>query len=778
MRNRLIINIILSFVVFTTFGQKKKGDKYLSNFLFDKAITAYKNAMIDEDSTVFANLAKAYRMSGDTKNAEYWYKKTLDEPRPDKMDYFYYAQMLIANEKYAQGVEQMKLYKRKSKGADSRAMRYLEDEKYYEKLLVDYEEFEIKKLENVNTKKLDFSPSWFKDSTLLITSTGSKMTSTNEKLNWNQEISTDIYWVKKDSLGQMSRKNIQNLLNSKYSDGSTSWHEPTRTLYFTRNYYTKSDNGLIDEETDNYSRPQLYYATLNENNEVTQVQTFPYNEFLYTTGQPSISEDGKLLFFTSDRKGSSGGTDIFVCRKGADDKWQKPIALSKKINTEGNELFPFYDHGTLFFASNGLPGLGGLDIFAAKVSDDLKVDHVVNLGIPFNTSKDDFSFMRGKDGYGYLASNRAGGMGGDDIYAYTAKTPVYQIAKIQGKVIDAKTSEILPNVTVKIQGGDYSYTVTSDEEGRYEQDIQPRIAYTIAANNEGYKDFSDEFTTVHLPEEEIVIEKDIPLDPILDDVIALNDPKKKNVDPIESTDPNDVHNKDVVFNDNPKVPRKFTDPTNPTDPTNTTNPKYPQNRVDRTGSDPSDSVTKGTEETGGKKKNTSSEDVSNRIVDGTVVDDTDPIDTTDPYEAIKKQLSENEIIMKDVKGLELDASGSYSILFDFDKWNINSVAREKIDKLVTVLKSNKNIKIISFAHTDCRGSDNYNKYLSAKRLSSTVNYLVSKGIDKKRIKGKALGESSPMYECACDKEVGKHCSESTHKSNRRVEFVLSITSVL
>jgi len=778
MRNKLTVNIVLFFVVFSVFGQKKKGDKFLENFLFDKAIAAYKNAMIDEDSTVFANLAKAYRMSGDTKNAEYWYKKTLDEPRPDKMDYFYYAQMLFSNEKYAQGIEQIKLYKRKSKGADSRAMRYLEDTKYYEKLLIDYEQFEIKAIENINTKKLDFSPSWFRDSSLLITSTGSKMTSTNEKLNWNQEVATDIYWVKKDSSGQMIRENIQSLLNSKYSDGSTSWHEPTRTLYFTRNYYTKSDNGIVDEEIDSYSRPQLYYATLNENNEVTQIQTFPYNQFLYTTGQPSISEDGKLLFFTSDRKGSSGGTDIFVSKKGADGKWQKPIALSKKINTEGNELFPFYDHGTLFFASNGLPGLGGLDIFAAKVSEDLKVDHVVNLGVPFNTSKDDFSFMRGKDGYGYLASNRAGGLGGDDIYAYTAKSPVYQIAKIQGKVIDAKTSEILPNVTVKIQGDDYSYTVTSDEEGRYEQDIQPRIEYSIAAKNEGYQNFDDQFTTVELPEEEIVIEKDIPLEPISEQVVAINIPKEKNVDPLDPTknvDPDD-RNEDIVYNDN--VPDKYKNPLDPTnkvdpnDPTNTINPTDPKNKVDRIGDVPHKGVDYNTDEPNKKKKYIPSG--GKDVVDG---DDNNTY-PTDPYEFVKKHLNDDEVIVKNLKDLKLDASGSYSILFDFDKWNINAVAREKINKLVTVLKDNKKIKLISFAHTDCRGTDNYNKYLSAKRLSSTIDYLVSKGINRERIRGKALGESSPMYQCACDEEVGEHCSEKTHKSNRRVEFILSITSVL
>ena len=188
MKNKIFTGLLLLLICSFLFGQRKKGDSYLDRFLFEKAIKAYQIEVENGNSnSVASNLAKAYRLHRDFEKAEEWYAKAIKVPRADKMDYYYYAQMLITNEKYEQGIEQMKVYKKKSRGLDSRPTRYLENEEYYKKLSKDLGKYKVENFEAINTEKAEFSPAWFKDSTLLITSTGMKISSTKEKRNWNSK---------------------------------------------------------------------------------------------------------------------------------------------------------------------------------------------------------------------------------------------------------------------------------------------------------------------------------------------------------------------------------------------------------------------------------------------------------------------------------------------------------------------------------------------------------------------------------------------------------------
>ena len=157
-----------------------------------------------------------------------------------------------------------------------------------------------------------------------------------------------------------------------------------------------------------------------------EIFPFHFNSDEYSTGHPTISADGKTVYFSSDRPGGFGGVDIYVTNLNQDSSWSEPKNLDSLINTEGNELFPFFHNNTktLYFASNGHVGLGGLDIFATQIEGSKMPE---NLGHPINTQFDDFGLIiNHKQKGGFFSSNRKGGEGHDDIYGFTVKKPLVE----------------------------------------------------------------------------------------------------------------------------------------------------------------------------------------------------------------------------------------------------------------------------------------------------------------------------------------------------------------
>ena len=221
----LIISLLIVSSVYHTYGQKAKGDKFFNVNLFGKAIKAYHRALASGDSTIFSELAESYRMHKEYEKAEIWYAKAITKPEAKPIDYFYYAEVLVANQKYEESIKQMRKYQKLSGGADTRSSRFLQDDHYFEKLLHDVGKYEVRNMKEINTSLADFGPSWYKDSTILITSTGVENVSTKKKQNWDQEISTDIYQLTKDSTGQLSKRTrLKGTINTKYYDGPAFWH--------------------------------------------------------------------------------------------------------------------------------------------------------------------------------------------------------------------------------------------------------------------------------------------------------------------------------------------------------------------------------------------------------------------------------------------------------------------------------------------------------------------------------------------------------------------------
>jgi hypothetical protein len=223
---------------------------------------------------------------------------------------------------------------------------------------------------------------------------------------------------------------------------------------------------------------------------------------------PAFSPDGKTLYFASNREGGRGGTDLYMSRMDRRGNFRRVRNMGRALNTPGNEMFPYVsDDRKLYFASDGHPGLGGLDIFEA-VRDGREVN-VTNMGVPLNSSYDDFGLIFINEKEGYVTSNREGGKGDDDIYKFINNSPDFKIANyfVLGKVRDGASGEPLSGAKVKLKDsqGNLLFEGTADEEGIFRHPVKTGQNYTVTAEAEGYLTANDVFSTIGetVPQEEL-----------------------------------------------------------------------------------------------------------------------------------------------------------------------------------------------------------------------------------------------------------------------------------
>ncbi|TDQ12016.1 WD40 repeat protein [Pedobacter metabolipauper] len=285
--------------------------------------------------------------------------------------------------------------------------------------------------------------------------------------------------LERDTLGILLEKGLnlsrlKGALNSKFHDGSAAVF-PDGSIIFTRNNYYK---GRTQQSMDGVNKLKLYTVSGENLNHITE---FPYNSNEYSTGHPTLNKTGDILIFASDRPGGYGGSDLYYCVRAGYGQWTRPVNMGKKINTEGNELFPYLNNDVLMFASTGHPGLGGLDLFEIVLKEMKPVGEPKNMGAPINTSKDDFGIIRAEDGKsGFFSSNRKGN---DDIYKFSKST--YSIT-LKGTVTDAKTRIPLPGSRILLHHLDGTDTIRTNAKGEYMKEIPAETDYEATAQKLGY----------------------------------------------------------------------------------------------------------------------------------------------------------------------------------------------------------------------------------------------------------------------------------------------------
>lgn len=596
--------------------ETEKADKLFARLDYMDAAKEYQK--LEGSPYVYKQIADSYYNIFNSKEAVQWYAKATETPQ-DAETYYRYAQMLKAEGRYEDANKQMQKFASMAP-QDQRAVYFNQDPNYLPKLKSQTKLFDEKVLDINDDKYGSFGGVLADDNSFYFASTRNTARKT---YGTNEEPYLDLYTSTYNANGTFSEPTPVSDLNTKWHDGPAALSPDGNTMYFNSESFNEHKQFERDKENNLKIGQVFLYKAVKEDGKWGEAQLLPFNSKEWSTQNPSVSKDGKTLYFSSDRTGTMGGQDIWKVEVKGANSYGEPVNLGPKVNTEGKESFPFItDDNKLYFSSDRPKGLGGLDVFVIDLN---KGNEATNVGAPVNTAKDDFAFsFNATKNIGFFSSNRTGV---DKLYLATPVCGVEAVVLVR----DAKTGRVLPGSRVAIldDRNNVIETRVAGADGKVDYSIDCNRAYSIQASAEGYENGSF---------------------------------------PIAATNGGIVN----------------------------------------------------------------------------VAADLNPIEVI---------VKETEVVLN-------------AIYFEFDKSNVTKEAAFELDKLVEAMKANPNMVIMAKAHTDNRGSDQYNMSLSNRRAKSTVQYIISKGIAKERISGQGYGESEPKVDCK------ENCTEEQHAQNRRSEFLI------
>ncbi|GAB4247539.1 MAG: hypothetical protein Kow0027_09350 [Saprospiraceae bacterium] len=585
------------------------------------------------------------------------------------------------------------------------------------------QEVELTNLRDINTEHLEFSPIPWGDGIVFTSSKSNRFLKCPAD---NAGEYTDLFYAKRNEDGSFTDKQaLKGKVNGKYNDGAATFNTLGNKMIFTRNNLNgRNEYDVIDLK--------LYTADL-EDGQWVNVQELPFNSDEWSTCHPTLSSDGTLLLFASNRPGSVGGSmDIWGSRL-VDGQWTEPFNLGPEVNTDSTEIFPYLDsEGNLFFSSKGHGGAGGLDIFAATADDSGNWSLAGGIGEPFNTAADDVNFVSINDGTeGYWASS--GGpesQGLDDIY-YFKRTP--QPIEAVVVVIDEITGERLGSATVNVETTGFDdvlsnlyakgiepLNLTTDTEGSTKFGVLPKAKYNILAEKEGYEPATRTPTTAELtenPEYIIPLRKKVYLAKLTGIVADANTKARIPLANIKLRDKTTGEVIELIGNGNGEFTREIN-----------CDHEY---------------------EVMAAKES---------------YDDSEWLPVAFDVNQCKEKGEVSVTIYLNRKIIVYFRP----IFFDFDKYYIRKPdATATLDTIAQIMKQYPSLKVNLIGNCDARGRTEYNDVLGDNRAKSSKRYLVSKGISADRITTNSLGERKPINECGDN----VYCTETKHQANRRVDVI-------
>ena len=479
----------------------KLADKSFEEFAYVDAIGLYEFAFKKDttDNYIVKRLADCNRNIGNTEEVAKWLKKLIDRHVEEPEDIFHYSQALKSNGKYLLAEQWLKEYS-ELRPEDGRVNLQVSLLEYIQFLMRDSSNYEIRNI-TINTNGSELGPSFYNDR--LVFSSTSIGTKPGATYKWNELPYLDMYSAKINPDGQLApAEPFAPKLKTNFHDGPVSIDAKRGIIYFTRNSFVK---GKTSSSKDGVVNLKIFQGKL-ENGNWNLTGSFRYNSDEFSVGHPSVAKDGSLLYFASDMPGGYGKSDIYfsVFSNG---QWSKPFNLGPKINTEGNEFFPFVsDDGVLYFSSDGHGGVGGLDLFFS-VPEQGVFNSIENMGYPVNSSKDDFSIALDSTGVkGYFTSNRSGGKGNDDLYFLKIKRiPVI----FRGVIKDRDTRDVLSDATISIidEKGETIQKSITRSDGQFEFEVNKGQEYIINVTKEFYFENEKVITTGKLrPNDEVFSE--------------------------------------------------------------------------------------------------------------------------------------------------------------------------------------------------------------------------------------------------------------------------------
>lgn len=731
----------LSLTGYAQQSRLKYADKMYANEGYYYASEAYEDVLArkTDSATVAVKLADSYDKLGDINKAAAWYRYLKRNNNLNKEQLLRLALLERQLSNYDESKKLMDTYVQKYGQNDvassivsaSTSIAELQNKKW----------FDLKPRLSVNTPASEMGLSYFGKDNVLIASSKRQGKSSMQVHSWTGQYYYSVFKATIDASGNVGKKmKAIKKIDEKFNDGPVSFNEKNNVIYFSRNaeFYTVSGNKKS-------SILKLYKADYKDG-KFKNVKELGINGDDFSCAHPSVSKDGKRLYFASNRSGGMGGMDIYYVNLDSEGNTSgSPVNLGPKVNTSENDMFPYFnsEEGILFFASEGHFGLGGLDVFVSRMDKAGMPKDVENLGSPVNGPYDDFSFVNNAtQTNGFFSSNRPGGSGSDDIYAFNQLYVIRNRAVVNGSLTDLITNNKIDNGTIYLadKNGNVVDSVKSSPDGKFNISLAEGIndEFKLIAKKDGY---NQELASIPFDESKGEYAQDLKLMPILnyyfvgtikdkangeiikDVKVTITDLDKNQVfETVQTASAGDFKTKELPYGYKDKTSYRF--------------------KIEKDGY-----VAK-------------TVDISSMLdtKEEIVVNDLLNIDLT-KIEVGKTDL--NEIV--DIK----------PIFFDFNKADIRPDAAIELNKVVAIMKDNPKMVIELRSFTDNRGSKAYNKTLSDKRAKSSAKYIVSQGIGADRIAGKGYGADILVVS---DAEIAKAKTEeekeALHQKNRRTEFII------
>ena len=429
----------------------EKANEMYKNFSYVDAIKIYERiaqkGFVNQE--MLESLGNAYYYNAEYKKALPWYEQLFQEGKYKvKPEYYYrYAQTLKSVGDYTQADKMMAKFVELTNANDTRAALFEENKDYQTVIKNNSGRFQLNNA-SVNTENSEYGTAFYGDKIVFAGATDARKAKRGVS-QWTGESFYDLYEAEHFDQKLGSRKPFSSSVNTQFNESTPVFTKDGNTMYFTRNNYV---NRKLGTDIENTILLKILRATKDKNGNWGDIVEVPFNSDQYNVAHPALSPDEKYLYFASDMPGSFGNSDIFRVEILGDNQYGTPENLGNIINTAGRESFPYISKdNVLYYSSDGIPGLGGLDIFAAKFNADGSTSKPVNIGMPGNSADDDFCFVFNSDSkIGFLTSNRPGGKGKDDIYSFHEDKPLlFSCQKnIKGIVKDAKTKAIIANAKV------------------------------------------------------------------------------------------------------------------------------------------------------------------------------------------------------------------------------------------------------------------------------------------------------------------------------------------
>lgn len=690
----------------------KKAGTYFAESRYGES-TPILNEIAEKKNTteVYRMAALSASRSGDLPNAFRWYSKLSGSSGATLQDLTDAYKFFLYYGKYG---EAEALVKAKPETAGNRFVETTSKEGFFKNLKKDSIRYTISET-NLNSGYGEFGPC-YTDIGIAYASGRPSTGGFSRKWDWNGSYFLDIRLAEKTAnpanFGK-SQKAANKMRFSTHEAGM--FYDPKNGIY----YYTANmkkapgKKGLV--------KTGIFMFDTKSG----KTTAFPHNSEAYFTGHPSLSADGNVLWFASDMPGGMGASDIWYSKR-EPGGWGKPVNAGSQINTAGKEMFPHARKQKLYFASDGLPGMGGLDLFESPLRGEV-AGIPVNCGYPLNTHYDDFALIADSTGEnGYVSSNRNGYV--DRIYTVTMKLPVF---RFMGTVIaDNKAKTKLQDITVTVfnrtEGKEETYL--SDEDGNFGFEADMNTDYVIYSTQDKYKTKDTVFYSTMGKTVSENINKDLYLVPRFLGFKGI----VKDAETRIGLDGVSVTIKDTQTGESFRLL---------SDSAGVVNKNLQRNRD---------------YEVICKKKG--------------YLDLTDSFNTKTEKDNITGYF-DLELFLEKIKvGMVFEIKDIY---YDYNKSDLRPESMAELDKLAEFLKAN-DIKVELSSHTDSRGNDSYNMKLSQARAKSCVDYLISKGVKPESIIAKGYGESRLVNGCT----NGAKCSEEEHQANRRTEVkILKISEI-